>query len=130
MVGKHYLEGIAKLRAPSTRTAVKPEEETVAAPGPPVERTWEGGRMAAPAEMATAKEVHERKQEDLKEAHMGWYVVCDDGELADVFDEADQANTAALERFSVGCCLVCRIGARLEIRLPASLTLGQNRVHP
>ena len=77
--------------------------------------------------METDIKAYERTRERLEEEHLGRYVVFHDAKFADAFDTAEGAITAALERFAVAPYLIRRVGAPREMRLPASLALGQNR---
>ena len=83
--------------------------------------------MAMPAGPAANTEAFERKREELEEVHLGRYVFSHEARFANAFDTAGLAITAALERFGVAPYLIRRVGAPREMRLPASLALGQNR---
>ena len=83
--------------------------------------------MGMPVGLAANIEAYEKSREQLEEEHLGRYVVFHDAKFADAFDTADGAITAALERFGVAPYLIRRVGAPREMRLPASLVLGQNR---
>ena len=89
----------------------------------PVRPTRKEGPMGGVMPRATLEQniaAYERMQDQLEAEHMGQWVVVDNEQLIDAFDDFQDAADLVIEKIGPGCLLRHEVG-RPPARLPASV---------